>query len=120
MAASIGSHFENIKSQYLQNISMQFASKCAVFQILLDKIHLYFCDPFPLIVLIECLGLKMANLWKVDQHYVWQNWGRLGGGRENVRRQLYMINGDFPMMFIYWSREGQYVKMHWAFLIMDH
>ena len=47
MAASIGSHFENIKSQYLQNISMQFASKCAVFQILLDKIHLYFCDPFP-------------------------------------------------------------------------
>ena len=25
---------------------MQFASKCAVFQIYLDKIHLYFCDPF--------------------------------------------------------------------------
>ena len=27
---------------------MQFASKCAVFQILLEKIHLYFCVPFPL------------------------------------------------------------------------
>ena len=25
---------------------MQFMSKCAVFQILLDKIHFYFCDPF--------------------------------------------------------------------------
>ena len=40
MAASIGSYFENIKSQYLQNkypISKKFASKCSVFQILLDK-----------------------------------------------------------------------------------
>ena len=27
---------------------MQFASKCAVFQILLDKSHLYFCVSFPL------------------------------------------------------------------------
>ena len=32
-------------------ISMQFASKREVFQILLDKIHLYFCDPFPLILM---------------------------------------------------------------------
>ena len=57
MEASIGRHFENIKSQYLKNpnilknknpIFMQFALKCAVFQILLDKIHLYFCVPFPL------------------------------------------------------------------------
>ena len=31
-------------------ISMQFASKCFVFQILLDKIQLYFCDPFSLII----------------------------------------------------------------------
>ena len=30
-------------------ISMQFASKRAVFQTLLDKSHLYFSDPFPLI-----------------------------------------------------------------------
>ena len=29
-------------------MSMQFASKCAVFQTLLDKIHLYFCGPYPL------------------------------------------------------------------------
>ena len=37
-----GLHIENIKSQYLQNLEsdfMQFASKWAVFQILLDKIH---------------------------------------------------------------------------------
>ena len=55
MAASIRSHFENIKSQSLQHlelISMQFASKCAIFQMLLDKLSLYFCVPFPL---GECL-----------------------------------------------------------------
>ena len=51
MAASIGSHFENITLQYLKiksPIFVQFASICAIFQILLDKIHLYFCVPFPL------------------------------------------------------------------------
>ena len=53
MAAS---HFEKIKSQYLKKkkrkkkkipIFMQFASKCAVFQIFLGNINLYFV-PFPL------------------------------------------------------------------------
>ena len=51
MAASIGSHFENIKCNILKTknpIFMQFASNCAVFQILLDKILFYFCVPFPL------------------------------------------------------------------------
>ena len=28
---------------------MQFALKCVIFQILVDKLHLYFCVPFPLI-----------------------------------------------------------------------
>ena len=31
-------------------IFMQFASKFAVFQIFLDKIHIYFCVPFPLMI----------------------------------------------------------------------
>ena len=63
MAASIGSHFENIKSQYLQNknpIFMQFASKWAVFQILLDKINLYFCVPFP---------LNFQKSWDMTEQY---------------------------------------------------
>ena len=46
MAASIDSHLENIKN--MNPIFMQFASKCSNFQILLNKIHLYFCVPFPL------------------------------------------------------------------------
>ena len=33
---------------------MQFASKCAVFQIQLDKTHSYFCLPFPL-MRIRCI-----------------------------------------------------------------
>ena len=52
LAAFIGSHFEKIISQYLKNlrknlIFMQFASKFAVFQILLNRINLDFlflCD----------------------------------------------------------------------------
>ena len=40
---------------------MQFESKCAVFQILLDKIHLYFCDPFPLI--LHLLSLDSAVVY---------------------------------------------------------
>ena len=51
MTASIGSHFENIKLQSLQKYESDFhnfASKCAVFQILLSTIQLYFCVPFPL------------------------------------------------------------------------
>ena len=51
MAASIGSHFENINSNLLKDMNpifMQFASKYAVFKILLDHVHLYFCVPFPL------------------------------------------------------------------------
>ena len=67
MAASIGSHFENIKSQIFKSknpIFMPFASKCSVFQILLDKIHLYFCDPFPL----RCELTKDRNVKvRVDQ-----------------------------------------------------
>ena len=43
MAASIGSHFENKNCNIFKNknpISMHFASKCAAFQILLEKLHL--------------------------------------------------------------------------------
>ena len=54
-------------------IFMKFASKCAVFQILLDKIQLIFCVLFPLIVIVvdlilcqkmgpkECRGLILAS-----------------------------------------------------------
>ena len=50
MAASIGSHLKNRSILMNKNpIFMQFASKCAVFRILLDRIHLYFYVPFPLI-----------------------------------------------------------------------
>ena len=58
IAASIDSHSENIKSQYLKNMNpifMQFAPKCSNFKILLNKIHLYFCVPFPLIFMIQTL-----------------------------------------------------------------
>ena len=52
MAASIGSHFENIKSHNIfktKNLfSMQFASKCAVLQMLLDNFVLHLYVPFPL------------------------------------------------------------------------
>ena len=34
---------------------MQFASKCAVFQIFLDKIHLYLCAPF----IFKYLGIRI-------------------------------------------------------------
>ena len=52
MEASIGSHFDNIKLQYLQkyeSIFIKFASKRAALHKLLDTIQLYFCVPFPLI-----------------------------------------------------------------------
>ena len=50
LAAILNTYNRNIfKSK--NPISMQFASKRAVFQILLDKIHLYFCDLFPLILM---------------------------------------------------------------------
>ena len=51
MAASIGSHFENIKLQYLKKYESDFHAVCikmCSFQMLLDKIHLYFFVPFPL------------------------------------------------------------------------
>ena len=51
MAASIGSHFENMKYIIFKSkcpFSMQFAPKYAVLQIHLDIIHLNSCVPFPL------------------------------------------------------------------------
>ena len=43
-------------------ISMQVASKCAVFHILLYKIHLYFCVPFPLSTLVAMATLNFHRL----------------------------------------------------------
>ena len=52
MAASIGSHFENIKLQYLKNYESNFHAVCikmCSFSYTLGTIHLYLCVPFPLI-----------------------------------------------------------------------
>ena len=50
---------------------MQLASKCAVFQILLDKIHLYFCAPVPLIKLklnlLNSAYFSIVKKWKIIQ-----------------------------------------------------
>ena len=51
MVASIGSHFENIKLQYLKKYETDFHAVCikmCSFPTLLDKIYIYFCVPFPL------------------------------------------------------------------------
>ena len=56
MVASIDSHFENIKSRYLQKKESDFYAiwiKMFSFPNTLDKIHLYFCDASPLIVTVH-------------------------------------------------------------------
>ena len=65
MAASMGSRFENKNRNIFTSknpIFMQFVSKCAVFQILLDKIHLYFCVPFTYVI-----GEPKYNYWQQEQ-----------------------------------------------------
>ena len=79
MAASIGSHFENVKFSNIckskNQISMQFTSNCAVFQILLDKLPLNFCVPFPLIWFSTTMLVNICeklNLMLLQSNYTSQ------------------------------------------------
>ena len=72
METSIGSHFEKKKYNILKTMNpifMQFASKCAVFQILFDKIHLYFCVPFPLITRKTSAKITSTCRWYAASLY---------------------------------------------------
>ena len=84
---------------------MQFASNSAVFQILLDKIHLYFCVPFPLIsTSSKCLEVELKALIILrERDYIKSLVAKLN---KSARRCAQAVHNGIPSFSIKFSAKS--------------